>query len=125
MKLNEIKAKHFAFIGLAMVGVAIIIAIAFIFNPASREAYLKHESCLERYAEMIYDSEYKTDVKNDIIKNATVTNICGRIAPDPGIENAITNRIIASTAAFLLVIGVVMSLSGTGAWLVSKFKKKK
>jgi len=61
----------------------------------------------------------------DIIKNATVTNICGRLAPDPTIQNAISNRIIASTATFLLVIGVVMSASGTVSWLVSKFKKKK
>jgi hypothetical protein len=125
MKLNEITAKQFTFIGLALTGASLIIAFAFIFDPANREAFLRHEKCLDDYAEMIYDADYKTEVRNDIIKNATVTNICSRMAPDPGIENAITNRIIFSIAGFLLVIGVIMSLSGTGHWLVSKFKKKR
>ena len=125
MKLNEMKAKHFAIIGLAIVGVSIIIAIAFIFNPASREAFLWHEKCLDDNSEMIYDSDYKTDVREDMIKNATVTNICSRMAPDPGIQNAEINIVIASTAGFLLVIGVIMSLSGTVSWLLSKFKKNK
>ena len=127
MIFENISAKQFTFIGLAMVGVSIIIIpIAFMFDdPADREAFLRHEKCLDDYAEMIYDADYKTEVRNDIIKNATVTNICSRMAPDPGIENAITNQIMTSIAAFLLIIGVIMSLSGTGHWLVSKFKKKR
>ena len=128
MIFENISAKQFTFIGLAMIGASIIILIAFFSNPYPREAFLKHESCLQKYAEMIYDMDYKKDImtnEDEIIKNATITNICSRLAPDPGVQFAELNRVILSIPAFLLVIGVIMSLSGTGHWLVSKFKKKR
>lgn len=124
MIFENISAKQFTFIGLAMVGVSIIIPIAFMFDdPADREAFLRHEKCLDDYSTILFGRINNTSVSES--ENMTINTICGNLHPDPDIEDAITNQIMTSIAAFLLVIGVIMSLSGTAHWLVSKFKKKR
>jgi hypothetical protein len=133
--LSKITAKQFTFIGLAMVGLSIIILIAWFSQGYSRELFLKHEQCLVRYADMIYGMDYKKDImrnESEIIKNATVYNICSRQAPDPGTgQFAEITYIVLFTASMLLVVGVVVSASGAVAWLKLKImnsrreKKKK
>jgi hypothetical protein len=81
--LNKITPKHFTLIGLGMLGASIIILTVWFSLGLSRDLYLKHEACLQKYSEMIFDSDYKTEVKHDIMMNSTITSVCAKLSPDP------------------------------------------
>jgi hypothetical protein len=123
--LNKITAKQFTFIGLAMLGVSIIILTVWFSLGLSRELYLKHESCLQKYSELIFNADYKTEVKDDFMLNSTITSVCAKEAPDPATgQFAQITYIVLFTASMLLVFGAIVSLSGAVAMLKIKIKNR-
>jgi hypothetical protein len=129
MNLSKITAKQFTFIGLAMLAASTIILITwFSINPG-RQEFLKHEACLEKWADTIWGMDYKKEVmrnESEIIKNATIYNICSREAPDPATIEQLTqiSYIVLFTASMLLVFGAIVSLSGVVAMLKVKIKNR-
>ncbi len=123
--LNKITAKQFTFIGFVMLGASLIILVAWFSLGLSRDLYLKHEACLQKYSELIFNADYKTEVKDDFMLNSTITSVCAKQAPDPATgQFAQITYIVLFTASMLLVFGAIVSLSGAVAMLKIKIKNR-
>jgi hypothetical protein len=101
------KPKTFLFVGLATLGVSLIILTVVIFYPSTQRDYPQHQKCLEDFTEV-----YGMDGKIDEVDNKTITTMCDIM------HSSLSNStIVLAYFGVLFLIGGILQ-TGVGAILL-------
>lgn len=110
------KPKTFLFVGLATLGVSLIILTVVIFYPSTQRDYPQHQKCLKDFTEV-----YGMDGKIDEVDNKTITTMCDIM------HSSLSNStiVLASFGVLFLIGGILQTGVGATLLLMSWVKRRR